>query len=116
MTIVPSFLKRDLSLKLLALTIAIVVYFALRERDADSPPPITLPTASMRSELPTHIVVVSEAPDGSTSARRGRLVRGTDEDGKTIFKWLDEAASNPKPAHEQTLNTKGSSHAVLPIR
>lgn len=113
MTLVPDFLRRNLSLKLLSLTIAIVVYYALRERDDATPAPITLPTG-VRSELPTHIVVVPEDPGGATTVRKGRLVRATEEDGTTVFKWLDEAAPTSKPAREKTV--KGISHAVLPIR
>jgi len=75
MTIIPPFLKRNWSLKLLSLTIALTVYYALREREITLPEPASAP----RTEESVRYIVVTRLPDGSLGTADGRVVHGTNE-------------------------------------
>lgn len=125
MKIIPESIKRNLGMKLLALTIAIVVYFAMREEVATLP----LPTG-VRNELPSELVIVTESPDGTSVRHSGRLVRDSDNHGSPRFRWLvdeDSSSSGTKSTNRQntvdqpktqdqtlppTTTSKGLTHAV----
>lgn len=102
MKIIPEFLKRNLSLKLLSLIIAVVIYFAFRERGPVGTSEISLPSPTGEmSNQPVPVVVVTEKADGSRQSTQGMLLRKA------------EAPLIP-PAPDAA--TKGSTNAVQTTR
>ena len=75
MKIVPDFIQRNWSLKLLALTIALVVFYAFRERDDAGRPALVLPTPKVvvRDEPPAP---PPRAPTNAPPAQAGADTKG----------------------------------------